>query len=172
MALWEGPCCILLGWQGVCGHSWGHTALWEHRVTVQGKVMHTCCPPGGQQELFPGLCWDCVLDSAHWQISKESQGMSQAEESIMAPVPTILSWPFLFNTMDIPCGAEGMECHVDTQPFWEHPQWPVWKAFVTGKQEPARMQGLFKPNERIHGSLCMSLFSVCSKCKEGLSKPQ
>lgn len=75
--------------------------------------------------------------------------MSQAEESIMAPVPTILSWPFLFNTS---CGAEGMECHVDTQPFWEHPQWSACKAFVTGKWEPARMQDLFKPNELIHGS--------------------
>lgn len=46
------------------------------------------------------------------------------QESVMAPVPTVLSWPVLFKTMDITCGAKGMECHVDTQPFWEHPQWP------------------------------------------------
>lgn len=66
--------------------------------------------------------------------------MSQAEESVMAPVPTILSWPFLSNTVDIPCVAKGMECHANTQPVWEYPQWPACKAFVPGKQEPARMQ--------------------------------
>lgn len=153
------------GTREVCGHSWGHTALWEQRVTVQGKGMNTCCPPGEQQELFPGLCWDCVLDSSHWQILKESQGTSQAEESIMAPVPTILSWPFFFNTVDIPSGAEGMECHVDLQPFWEYLQWPACKAFVTGKQEAARMQDPLKPIELIHGSYVWVCFLSVANAK-------
>lgn len=65
--------------------------------------------------------------------------MSYAVESVMASVLRLLSWPFLYNTMDIPYEAEGEECHVDTHPLQECPQWHACKAFVTGKDELARM---------------------------------
>lgn len=85
----------------------------------------------------------------------------------MAPVPTILSWPFLFNIMDILCGAKGMDSHVNTQPFWEYPQWPACKAPVTGKQEPASAQDSFQPNELIHGSYVWVCFLSAANAKRG-----
>lgn len=59
--------------------------------------------------------------------------------SIRASGLRVLSWPFLFNTVDIPDEAEGAECHEDTHPLQECPQWYACKAFVAGKVELARM---------------------------------
>lgn len=76
-----------------------------------------------------------------------------------------VSWPFLFNTMDIPCGAEAVECYADPELFWEYLQWPVCEAFVTGKHESSKTQDPLNPNELIRGSFVQVCFLSVANAK-------
>jgi len=167
----KSPCCILLAWQeGMWACLRIQGPLRQHWMAVLGEGTHTWCPPSG-------CTMSCSQDSAgavSWRqkLFKKEQGNElscrvnhgfSAQVSFSAfyiqqyghapwgwgcGVPRrhapSLGMPTVACLQGLCCWESGASRDVrSTQPKWDDP----WQ-------------------------LCMSLLSVCGKCKEGLAKPQ